>query len=88
MKGKNESVRLNSILDNLSPIPFDWPQFANIFFLSLHFQGELYGLEKFWAFRKYYKKWQSLVPKVDPFLLAKLDGYRTVDDFRLDVGFK
>ncbi|KAH7645645.1 la-related protein 1-like protein [Dermatophagoides farinae] len=47
--------------------------------------GELYGLEKFWAFRKYYKNWCSIESLVDPFLLQKLDNYKSVDDFRLDA---
>ena len=47
--------------------------------------GELYGLEKFWAFRKYYKDWPAVQSHVDPFLSAKLNEYKTVDDFRLDV---
>lgn len=52
------------------------------FFCNL---GELYGLEKFWAFRQYYKNWCSIVSHVDPFLLKKLDEFKCVDDFRLDV---
>ena len=58
-----------------------WPQFAYIFF----FTGELYGLEKFWAFRKYYKDWSVVESHVDPFLSRKITEYKTVDDFRLDV---
>lgn len=46
--------------------------------------GELYGLEKFWAFRKYYPNWPSIESHVDPFLLTKLDDYKSIDDFRLD----
>lgn len=49
------------------------------------FSGELYGLEKFWAFRKYYKDWPAVQSHVDPFLSAKLNEYKTIDDFRLDV---
>ena len=45
--------------------------------------GELYGLEKFWAFRKYYKHSRSL--EISDELRKKLDKYTTVDDFRLDV---
>lgn len=57
----------------------------NLILLFFHYfyTGELYGLEKFWAFSKYYKQWSSLT--VDPFLLKKLDEYKTIDDFRLDV---
>ncbi|XP_017487052.1 PREDICTED: la-related protein 1-like [Rhagoletis zephyria] len=46
--------------------------------------GQLYGLEKFWAFRKYYKNWSNIQQHVDADLLAKINKYRTVDDFRLD----
>jgi len=58
--------------------------------ISLHFDqfifsGELYGLEKFWAFRKYYKNTTSL--EIKPFLREKLDDYKTIDDFRLDVNY-
>ncbi|EEC03195.1 lupus La ribonucleoprotein, putative, partial [Ixodes scapularis] len=48
-------------------------------------QGEcrqLYGLEKFWAFRKYYRL--SHQCPVDPALEAKLQPYRSIDDFRID----
>lgn len=60
-----------------------WPQFAYTFIFPLI--GELYGLEKFWAFRKYYKDWPSVASHVSPFLSAKLNEYKTIDDFRLDV---
>ncbi|CAN7939115.1 unnamed protein product, partial [Ixodes hexagonus] len=46
-------------------------------------QGQLYGLEKFWAFRKYYRL--SHQCPVDPALEAKLQPYRSIDDFRIDV---
>lgn len=45
--------------------------------------GQLYGLEKFWAFLKYYKHSKKL--KVDPVLMAKLDHYKTVEDFRVEM---
>ncbi|XP_067134203.1 la-related protein 1B isoform X3 [Centruroides vittatus] len=45
--------------------------------------GHLYGLEKFWAFLKYYKHSKKL--KVDPVLMAKLDNYKTVEDFRVEM---
>ena len=48
--------------------------------------GELYGLEKFWAFRKYYRDWTSIAShSIDAWLVAKLNEYKTIDDFRLDV---
>merc|ERR1719154_344734 len=37
--------------------------------------GQLYGLEKFWAFLKYYKKATNL--KVQPKLLTKLEGHKS-----------
>uniref|UniRef100_A0A131XKS1 La-related protein 1 n=1 Tax=Hyalomma excavatum TaxID=257692 RepID=A0A131XKS1_9ACAR len=46
-------------------------------------QGQLYGLEKFWAFRKYYRL--SHQCPVEPRLEALLQGYRSIDDFRIDV---
>uniref|UniRef100_A0A1E1XGA8 La-related protein 1 n=1 Tax=Amblyomma aureolatum TaxID=187763 RepID=A0A1E1XGA8_9ACAR len=45
--------------------------------------GQLYGLEKFWAFRKYYRL--SHQCPVDPRLETRLQGYRSIDDFRIDV---
>ncbi|KAH6936236.1 hypothetical protein HPB50_015028 [Hyalomma asiaticum] len=46
-------------------------------------QGQLYGLEKFWAFRKYYRL--SHQCPVEPRLESLLQGYRSIDDFRIDV---
>ncbi|XP_075544066.1 la related protein [Dermacentor variabilis] len=46
-------------------------------------QGQLYGLEKFWAFRKYYRL--SHQCHVEPRLESLLQGYRSIDDFRIDV---
>lgn len=45
------------------------------------FPGELYGLEKFWAFKKYFRHAQSL--RIQDRLLDKLSQYKTIDDFRL-----
>lgn len=45
--------------------------------------GQLYGLEKFWAFLKYYRHSSKLV--VDADLSAKLGNYKTITDFRIDV---
>lgn len=54
----------------------------NSLILFFHtFLGQLYGLEKFWAFRKYYKNWSNIQQHVDADLLAKINKYRTVDDF-------
>ena len=43
--------------------------------------GQLYGLEKFWAFLKYYKHSKKL--KVDPILQEYLSKFKTIDDFRI-----
>ena len=44
--------------------------------------GQLYGLEKFWAFLKYYK---GKPVTVGADLNEKLLQYRTLDDFRREV---
>jgi la-related protein 1 len=46
-------------------------------------RGQLYGLEKFWAFLKYYKHSRRL--EVDPLLKAELANYKKLDDFTIDV---
>lgn len=46
-------------------------------------RGELYGLEKFWAFLKFYKHSRRL--EVHPFLKKKLAEYKNLDDFKFDV---
>ncbi|XP_055625106.1 la-related protein 1 [Toxorhynchites rutilus septentrionalis] len=43
--------------------------------------GQLYGLEKFWAFRKYYKNASKL--SVSPKLKEYLDQFKSIDDFRV-----
>lgn len=45
------------------------------------FPGQLYGLEKFWAFLKYYKHAQKL--QVDPKLKGYLSNFKTIEDFRI-----
>ena len=44
--------------------------------------GQLYGLEKFWAFLKYTRK-KNL--GVDPELKETLENYKTLEDFRVLV---
>lgn len=44
--------------------------------------GQLYGLEKFWAFLKYAKVKNQ---PVDPKLQEYLSKFKTIDDFRVDV---
>lgn len=56
------------------------------FNLLLFFSGQLYGLEKFWAFLKYYKHSSKLT--VDNKLKEYLSKFNTIDDFRvLEVSF-
>lgn len=43
--------------------------------------GQLYGLEKFWAFVKYYKHANEL--HVEPQLKAKLEPFNTIEDFKV-----
>jgi hypothetical protein len=43
--------------------------------------GQLYGLEKFWAFLKYYRHSSKL--HIDPKLKEFLSGYNDVKDFRV-----
>ncbi|KFD46528.1 la domain protein [Trichuris suis] len=43
---------------------------------------ELYGLEKFWAFMKYYKYSRRL--EVDEFLRTELNKYKSLSDFMVD----
>ena len=51
--------------------------------------GQLYGLEKFWAFTKYYKHAEEL--HVQPQLKAKLEPFNTIEDFKVlytvSIGF-
>lgn len=43
--------------------------------------GQLYGLEKFWAFLKYYKHSDQL--QVDPKLQEYLSKFKSIEDFRV-----
>lgn len=45
------------------------------------FPGQLYGLEKFWAFLKYYKHAEKL--SVEPRLKEYLEKFKTIEDFRV-----
>ena len=45
--------------------------------------GQLYGLEKFWAFIKYFKGASKLAIRDD--LKAKLDKYKSIEDFRVEM---
>lgn len=44
--------------------------------------GQLYGIEKFWAFLKYYKNSDQL--EVGDKLQGYLNRFKTIDDFRVD----
>lgn len=45
--------------------------------------NQLYGLEKFWAFMKYYKKAKKL--NVDAKIQHILEKYKTIEDFRVEM---
>lgn len=45
--------------------------------------GQLYGLEKFWAFLKYYKNAGNLQVKDD--LKQRLAKYKSIEDFRVEM---
>lgn len=49
--------------------------------LPILFAGQLYGLEKFWAFLKYYKHAEKL--SVEPPLKEYLEKFKTIEDFRV-----
>ena len=44
--------------------------------------GQLYGLEKFWAFLKYSK---AKTLEIDPRLQEHLSTFKRLEDFRVDV---
>lgn len=48
--------------------------------------GDLYGVEKFWAFRKYYKKSDDL--PVKPELKEILNPFNNIDDFKKAVSLE
>ncbi|RXG71351.1 La-related protein 1, partial [Armadillidium vulgare] len=48
--------------------------------------NQLYGLEKFWAFLKYYKKSSTL--QVIEKLKEKLEKYKTIEDFRVEMPYE
>lgn len=53
-----------------------------IFFEIFSFlAGQLYGIEKYWAFLKYYKNAKNL--SVDPRLQVHLAKFKTIEDFRV-----
>ena len=47
------------------------------------FSGNLYGLEKFWAFLKYYKGKTKF--EVNDDLKSALGHFKAIDDFRREV---
>lgn len=47
--------------------------------------GQLYGLEKFWAYLKYS---QSKTPPIDAKLQEYLCNFKRLEDFRVDVSGK
>lgn len=57
-----------------------------LLFLAFPFPGQLYGLEKFWAFLKYSKIKNQ---PIDPKLQEHLSQFKNLEDFRVVVsGYK
>lgn len=56
-------------------------RYTNLFFPFLS-SGQLYGLEKFWAFLKYSK---AKTMEIDPKLQEYLHKFKRLEDFRIDV---
>lgn len=48
-----------------------------------NFAGQLYGLEKFWAFLKYSRRQVDVDPKVRQWL----SKYKRLEDFRVEVQY-
>jgi len=48
-------------------------------------RGELYGVEKFWAFLKYYKDAKEVPVSSDMYPIMK--NFRTLDDFKRAVSW-
>lgn len=55
---------------------------SNLWIFSLLFSGQLYGLEKFWAYLKYSK---TKTLEIDPKLQEYLSKFKRLEDFRIDV---
>lgn len=56
--------------------------FCIVFICNFHHEtGQLYGIEKYWAFLKYYKNAKQL--SVEPRLKELLASFKTVEDFRV-----
>lgn len=69
-------------------IIFNMNHFLNfyiIYYVHSLLLGQLYGLEKFWAYLKYS---QSKTQSVDPKLQEYLCSFKRLEDFRVDVSFK
>lgn len=58
------------------------PKYLGLICHCLFYTGQLYGLEKFWAFLKYSKA-KSL--EIDPKLQECLSKFKRLEDFRIDV---
>lgn len=52
-----------------------------IFYIQDAESGQMYGLEKFWAFMKYYKHAEEL--HVDKKLKTRLESFKTIEDFKV-----
>lgn len=55
------------------------------FLVFILFVGQLYGLEKFWAFLKYSKVKNQ---DIDPKLKEYLSKFKSIDDFRVEVSIR
>lgn len=74
------------LLSGVRTEPLVSPRLADTTNLSPLFSvlipGQLYGLEKFWAFLKYSKA-KNL--EIDPKLQVYLSNFKRLEDFRIDV---
>lgn len=79
------SLGIGVFQDN-DPIPFSEAPFKGVWHLTPLFlrlcPGQLYGLEKFWAFLKYSKMKNQ---PIDPKLQDHLRQFKNLEDFRVVV---
>lgn len=78
----SNTLQLENICTEIQKIEFTKIISNLLFFVS---PGQLYGLEKFWAFLKYYKHTDKL--QVEPKLKEYLSKFKSIEDFRVvEVG--
>lgn len=73
-----DAVKISAGSLQFHTILIHWDSFFLVFLSS----GQLYGLEKFWAFLKYSKA-KNL--EIDPKLQECLSKFKRLEDFRIDV---